>query len=73
VQGAPGRRSDCSLIDYLFAGPTAAARPGCAEVPDVTLSYRLPTSFDGVAPSWHVERRAPPGEVWLKKGLFHSK
>jgi len=62
-----------SVIDYLFTGPTTSARPGCVEVPDVTLSFRLPTSSTGVAPSWHAERRAPPGGVWLKKGLFHSK
>ena len=70
---AEERSDDLPQIDYLFTRPTATARPGCAEVPGVTLSNRLLTSSIGVAPSWHAERRAPPGEVWLKKGLSHSK
>ncbi|PPK89796.1 hypothetical protein CLV92_1351, partial [Kineococcus xinjiangensis] len=30
---------------YLFTGGTATARPGCVEVPGVTLSLRLPTRW----------------------------
>ncbi|GAA0314890.1 hypothetical protein GCM10009528_35720 [Kineococcus aurantiacus] len=39
-------------------------------MPGATLSYRLPTSSTGVALSWRAKRRAPPGGVRLKEGLF---
>jgi hypothetical protein len=61
--------ADHAAIGYLLTSLTATARPGCVEVPGVTLSYRLPTSCTGVALSWRAERRAPPGGVRLKRGL----
>lgn len=66
-----GRRHErgSAAIGYLLTSSTATARPGCVEVPGVTLSYRLPTSCTGVALSWRAKCRAPPGGVRLKEGL----